>query len=69
MCYPIPNMKKRFGLDNERKGKSGEVWCEGARIFLNPTSSSFSIKNARIALNYAVFFTPQYGDSYIEVFI
>ena len=47
--------------------KSGEVWCEGARIFLNPTSSSFNIKNARIALNYAVFFTPQYGDSYIEV--
>ena len=49
--------------------KSGEVWCEGARIFLNPCSSLFSLKNAAKCLNLAVFFTPQYGDSFIEVSI
>ena len=47
--------------------KSGEVWCEGARIYMNPTSSHFHLLNASKCLNYAVFFTPQYGDSFIEV--
>ena len=47
--------------------KSGEIWCEGARIFLDPTSPHFNPQNARIALNYSVFLTPQYGDSFIEV--
>ena len=48
--------------------KSGEVWCEGGRIFLNPCSTLFSIHNAQYCLNLAVYFTPQYGDSFIEVF-
>ena len=47
--------------------KSGEVWCEGVRIFLDPTSSHFSPSNALKALNYSAFFTPQYGDIIIEV--
>lgn len=47
--------------------KSGELWCEGARIFLDPTSPHFSLHNAQIALNYAVIFTPRYGDTFIEV--
>ena len=47
--------------------KSGEVWCEGARIFLNPCSPRFHLHNAVKCLNYAVFFTPQYGDTVIEV--
>ena len=47
--------------------KSGEVGCEGARIYMNPTSSHFHLLNASKCLNYAVFFTPQYGDSFIEV--
>ena len=47
--------------------KSGEVWCEGGRIFLNPCSSLFSLANAKTCLNLAIFFTPQYGDSFIEV--
>ena len=47
--------------------KSGEVWCEGARIFMNPASRFFHLLNASKCLNYAVFFTPQYGDSFIEV--
>ena len=46
--------------------KSGEVWCEGARIFLDPCCVAFSPITASKCLNYAVFFTPQYGDSFIE---
>ena len=46
--------------------KSGEVWCEGARIFLNPQSACFNLVVARHFLNFAIEFTPQYGDSFIE---
>ena len=46
--------------------KSGEVWCEGARIFLDPCCRAFNLLNASKCLNYAVFFTPQYGDTFIE---
>ena len=49
--------------------KSGEVWCEGARIFLNPSSRYFSLGNAATCLNFAVFFTPQYGDTFFEVVV
>ena len=48
--------------------KSGEVWCEGARIFMNPMSRHFHPVNAQRCLNFAVYFTPQYGDSFIEVY-
>lgn len=47
--------------------KSGEVWCEGGRLFLNPCSGRFDVQNAVKCLNFAVFFTPQYGDSFLEV--
>ncbi|KAH3742652.1 pre-mRNA splicing factor [Pelomyxa schiedti] len=43
--------------------KSGEVLCEGGRIFIQQ-------KNYPIAdrlLRYAIHFTPQYGDSFIEL--
>lgn len=46
--------------------KSGEVWCEGARICLNPYSNRFDIEKARQFLNFAIYFTPQYGDSFVE---
>jgi len=46
--------------------KSGEVWCEGARICLNPYSSCFNLDAARNFLDFAIEFTPQYGDSFIE---
>jgi tetratricopeptide (TPR) repeat protein len=42
--------------------KSGEVWCEGARIML----ARGHLAEARQYLDYAVQFTPQYGDSFIE---
>ena len=47
--------------------KSGEVWCEGARARLSPISITFNLSAAQTALNFAVQFTPQYGDSFVEV--
>lgn len=58
-----------FRLALRHVAKSGEVWCEGARVFLDPFSSHFSPSNASKALNYSAFFTPQYGDILIEVCI
>lgn len=46
--------------------KSGEVWCEGARIHLNPLSKAFDLDTAGKYLGFAVQFTPQYGDSFME---
>lgn len=46
--------------------KSGEVWCEGARIRLNPLTNKFNLEKARRYLDFAIKFTPQYGDSFIE---
>ena len=45
--------------------KSGEVWCEAARIHLNPLSQ-FDTETAKRHLEFATKFTPQYGDSFIE---
>ena len=39
--------------------KSGEVWCEGARICLNPFSACFNLEAARNFLDFAIEFTPQ----------
>lgn len=46
--------------------KSGEVWCEGGRIHLNPFSKLFDWEEARLHLGFATRFTPQYGDSFLE---
>jgi len=46
--------------------KSGEVWCEGGRIYLNPFSRLFGVHRAKRHLHFATKFTPQYGDSFIE---
>lgn len=46
--------------------KSGEVWCEGARIHLNPFSPTFDLRAASRHLAFAARFTPQYGDSFLE---
>jgi len=46
--------------------KSGEVWCEGARIHLNPFSRTFDLPSARRQLAFATKFTPQYGDGFLE---
>lgn len=47
--------------------KSGEVWCEGARTHLNPLQAdSFDLGLAQLYLGFAIQFTPQYGDTFIE---
>lgn len=46
--------------------KSGEVWCEGARVHLHPLSPHFDLSTASRYLEFAIQFTPQYGDSFIE---
>eukprot|EP00047_Mylnosiga_fluctuans_P014572 m.39636 g.39636 ORF g.39636 m.39636 type:complete len:1221 (-) comp5570_c0_seq2:480-4142(-) len=46
--------------------KSGEVWCEGARGRMNPLSRLFNLNVARRFLDFAIQFTPQYGDSFVE---
>jgi len=46
--------------------KSGEVWCEAARVHLNPFSRSFDLPSARRHLSFATKFTPQYGDGFLE---
>ena len=47
--------------------KSGEVWCEGARTLLNPLQThSFDLGRAQKYLGFAIQFTPQYGDTFIE---
>jgi len=46
--------------------KSGEVWCEGARLHLNPFSPTFDLEKASQHLQFATQFTPQYGDSFLE---
>jgi len=47
--------------------KSGEVWCEGARAFMNPLVSQFHIGRAMRCLEFAIQLTPQYGDSFLEL--
>ena len=46
--------------------KSGEVWCEGARIHMHPLSPNWNLGTAERYLEFAIQFTPQYGDSFIE---
>ena len=46
--------------------KSGEVWCEAARVHLNPFSRTFNLPSARRHLSFATKFTPQYGDGFLE---
>ena len=47
--------------------KSGEVWCEAARIALNPLSEYFNLDAAQQYLEFAYRFTPQHGDSLVEL--
>ncbi len=57
---------KSFMIAVNEVPKSGEVWCEGARVCLNPLSERFNLEKAKKYLNFAIYFTPQYGDSFIE---
>lgn len=58
---------KAFVIAIKEVPKSGEVWCEGARLRLNPFTKYYDVDKAEQYLNYAIQFTPQYGDSFIEL--
>lgn len=58
---------KSFLLALREVPKSGEVWCEGARLRMNPYSGFYDLEKAEEFLEYAIQFTPQYGDSFIEL--
>lgn len=49
--------------------KSGEVWCEGARLHMNshPCNPYYDLEMAKKYLEFAIQFTPQYGDSFLEM--
>ena len=65
--YPVPSKHDVLIRAIQEVPKSGEVWCEGARCHLNPLHiSSFNLTNAIKFLSFAVQFTPQYGDTFIE---
>jgi la-related protein 1 len=58
---------KSFMLALREVPKSGEVWCEGARLRMNPFSGFYDLAKAEEFLEHAIQFTPQYGDSFIEL--
>lgn len=58
--------KQTFSDALKEVPKSGEVWCEGARMHMNPLSPSFNLSTAKRYLDFAIQFTPQYGDSFLE---
>lgn len=53
---------------NSKIPKSGEVWCEGARLRMSQISHKYNLDKAEQYLKLAVQFTPQYGDSFLELF-
>lgn len=65
---PTDEMKlQAFRRAHRAVPRSGEVWCEGARICLEPTSSLFNLQRARKHVDKAVKYTPQYGDTFLEL--
>lgn len=66
-CFPSRVTYSAFLLAITFAPSSGEVWCEGGRMFLNPFSPFFSLQNARTCLSIALSLTPHNGDVYLEV--
>ncbi|EMD43309.1 Hypothetical protein EHI5A_052780 [Entamoeba histolytica KU27] len=58
----IQKQEKSLELALRNAPKSGEVWCEGARMAMKQGNFYLSL----LFLKYAQLFTPQYGDIYIE---
>lgn len=67
----LKDSKKAYSVfleANYKIPKSGEVWCEGARLRMSPICHKFNLDKAEQYLKFAVQFTPQYGDSFLELF-
>ena len=62
-------MHETFRIAVNEISKSGEVWCEGARLYLTQHDANpyFNISTAMKFLDFAIQFTPQYGDSFLEL--
>mmetsp|Transcript_17961 Transcript_17961/g.61714 ORF Transcript_17961/g.61714 Transcript_17961/m.61714 type:complete len:355 (+) Transcript_17961:3-1067(+) len=60
------SQRRALALALREVPKSGEVWCEGARARLSPLSPAFDARASRRYLRFAIEFTPQYGDSFVE---
>ena len=66
--YPILSKLQVLLRAIQEVPKSGEVWCEGARCHMNPLHlNSFDLSSAQKFLSFAVQFTPQYGDTFLEL--
>ncbi len=64
---PTPSLRRQtFKAAVQRVPKSGEVWCEGVRMSLDPSSKYFNLRTAKKCLDFALEFTPQYGDTFVE---
>jgi len=50
-----------------RLPRSGEIWCEGARLFMSPKFIKFDLQKSRKCLDFAIHFTPRCGDCFIEL--
>ena len=56
-----------FDLAREQVGKAGEVWCEGARMHMDPLQEElFNLDKAEGYLQLAMKYTPQFGDPFVE---
>eukprot|EP00606_Chrysophyceae_sp_TOSAG23-5_P001046 GSChrysophyteH2.ASY1.ANO1.119.1 assembled CDS len=69
LCHQKPPSKHDALLNALRNvPKSGEVWAEGARCRLNPLRyNCFDLGGAQKFLGFAIQFTPQYGDTFLEL--
>eukprot|EP01063_Lacrimia_lanifica_P033038 TRINITY_DN5777_c0_g1_i1.p1 TRINITY_DN5777_c0_g1~~TRINITY_DN5777_c0_g1_i1.p1 ORF type:complete len:865 (+),score=325.35 TRINITY_DN5777_c0_g1_i1:84-2678(+) len=57
-----------FAKAKEWVGKAGEVWCEGARIYMDPLQGElWDLEKAEECIRKAMKYTPQYGDSFVEL--
>lgn len=63
----LRRVPRRVGQALRHCPKSADVWVEVARMLLNPLFSCFSLRDAEASLARAIFYTPQYGDSYVEL--
>jgi len=71
-AYSVKDFDQVFATFNQALQeipKSGEVWCEGARLAMADFGNNlhFDYAKAENYLKFAIQFTPQYGDSFIEM--
>lgn len=74
-CYLLIQLRTLNGLDSSQlffqqlpnNPRSGEHWCEGARLSMNPFSPHFDLDRAERYLEKALYHTSQDGDIWVEM--